>query len=213
MTNTTTSNTHTDSAPSSSIPDARPNFQIAARLCGEVFAGIGPDQLDLATPCKDFTVGQLCGHVIAVANRIGVLGQGGDFFATPQSIDVAFADRPAAYSSSVEVALDAWAVDGALDQTITVPWGVLPGAAIVMMYVNELSVHTWDLATATGQQPVWNDDALGMALFAMQFGLPRDGRSANGDGADGVAPFATVVDVDDDAPLIDRLVAWNGRRP
>jgi hypothetical protein len=26
-------------------------------------------------------------------------------------------------------------------------------------------------------------------------------------------PFADAVPVPDDAPLIDRLVAWNGRRP
>jgi hypothetical protein len=26
-------------------------------------------------------------------------------------------------------------------------------------------------------------------------------------------PFADAVPVSDDAPLIDRLVAWNGRRP
>ena len=26
-------------------------------------------------------------------------------------------------------------------------------------------------------------------------------------------PFANAVDVSDDAPLIDRLVAWNGRQP
>ena len=26
-------------------------------------------------------------------------------------------------------------------------------------------------------------------------------------------PFAEAIDVPDDAPLLDRLIAWNGRRP
>lgn len=212
MTNTT-SNTPSAAVPAA-LPDPRPNFAAVVRIGHDVLAGIRADQLSQSTPCKDFTVDQLSGHLLAVINRIGVLGNGGDFFTTPPTIDdVVLADRPAAYAAFADSALDAWSADGALAQTITVPWGVLPGAAMLMVYINEISVHSWDLATATGQQPVWDGDALAMAFFAIQQGLPREGRSVNGDGADGGAPFAPVVDVATDAPLIDQLVGWNGRQP
>jgi hypothetical protein len=83
----------------------------------------------------------------------------------------------------------------------------------LLIYLNEIIVHTWDLAVATGRAPQWDDEILEVAYAAIQRGLPADGRSVTGDGSDGGSPFAPVVDVAGDAPLIDRLVAWNGRRP
>ena len=44
------------------------------------------------------------------------------------------------------------------------------------------------------------------AFQAMRASLPEALRNAK-------APFTEAVDVGDDAPAIDRLVAWNGRRP
>ena len=44
-----------------------------------------------------------------------------------------------------------------------------------------------------------------LAGWREQRGLPADGRAE--------VPFDEVVEVGPDAPLIDRLVAWNGRDP
>lgn len=86
------------------------------------------------------------------------------------------------------------------------PWATLPGAALLAMYTNELTVHTWDLAHATGQEPEWSQPVLETALGAIQMGLPAENRVAP-------IPFADVVPTPEGAPLIDRLVAWNGRMP
>jgi hypothetical protein len=86
-------------------------------------------------------------------------------------------------------------------------------------YFSELTVHTWDLATATGQQPDWDDTVVAAALGARPI-IPAENRRAlfeqisNEMGLDEVAvPFAEAVPIPDDAPAIDRLVAWNGRDP
>ena len=91
------------------------------------------------------------------------------------------------------------------------------GSAGVLLL--ELTVHTWDLATATGQQPDWDDTVVTAALEARPI-LPAENRRAVFEeisaamGLDEVAiPFAEAVPVQDDAAAIDRLVAWNGRDP
>ena len=107
-----------------------------------------------------------------------------------------------------------------------------PGRATLAIYLNEVTVHTWDLARATGQHPAWDDDVVGMALDAVRVLTdvghltafdavgttiaPDWGRSPErspGLPAEPVAPFADPFELDAAAPLIDRLVAWNGRQP
>ncbi len=102
---------------------------------------------------------------------------------------------------------------------MALPWIQGNGADVLASYFSELTVHTWDLATATGQQPDWDDTVVTAALAARDF-LPAENRRALFEeisaamGLDEVAiPFAEAVPVADDAPAIDRLVAWNGRDP
>ncbi len=102
---------------------------------------------------------------------------------------------------------------------MALPWIQGNGADVLASYFSELTVHTWDLATATGQQPDWDDTVVTAALAARDF-LPAENRRAlfeeisTAMGLDQVAiPFAEPVPIPDDALAIDRLVAWNGRDP
>ena len=102
---------------------------------------------------------------------------------------------------------------------MALPWLQGSGAEILTSYFSELTVHTWDLATATGQQPRWDDTVVAAALDAPQV-LPAENRRAMFEqvsaamGLEEVGiPFAEAVAVPDDASAIDRLVAWNGRDP
>lgn len=80
-------------------------------------------------------------------------------------------------------------------------------------------VHTWDLATATGEEPDWDGRVVDAALDQRKI-LPAENRRAPFEqistsmGLDEVAiPFPEAVPVAEDAPAIDRLVPWNGRNP
>ena len=91
---------------------------------------------------------------------------------------------------------------------------------VLTSHFSELTVHTWDLATATGQRPDWDDAVVAAAFDGARRILPADNRRALYEqisaarGFDEVAvPFAEAVPISDDAPAIDRLVAWNGRDP
>ena len=209
---TDTTSLHAPSVPT--LADPRANFAKAVAIGRQVIEGIRPDQFDNPTPCREYDVRQLAGHVLAVLNRIAVVGATGDFSSTPRTIDdVADTALVPAYQEFADRIEGAWSDDAVLAKLMTLPWGQLPGAITMMIYINEVSVHTWDLATATAQQPNWDDDVLQMAYAAITRGLPAQGRQGDGTDPELVAPFDKVVPVADDAPLIDRLVAWNGRKP
>ena len=53
------------------------------------------------------------------------------------------------------------------------PGGALrDGADALAGYVNEVTVHTWDLARATGQAVAWDDEAVGVGIIVIAMFLP-----------------------------------------
>jgi hypothetical protein len=73
--------------------------------------------------------------------------------------------------------VDAWSDDAVLERPMALPWIEGSGAEVLASYFSELTVHTWDLATATGQQPDWDDTVVAAALGARHF-LPAENRRA-----------------------------------
>ena len=115
-----------------------------------------------------------------------------------------------------------WQDDALLGGTYVLPWATKTGPELLLTYTSEVSVHTWDLARATAQDVTWHEPTLAAAFQNMVEALPGEGRGAAFAAfraamplpmRDFPAPFDEVVEVSADAPMIDRLVAWNGRRP
>ncbi len=198
--------------------DPRPILDRAIATGGAVITAIRPDQLTAPTPCSEMDVGAMLGHLVGVLDRIAALGQGEDPFAVAES-PVPDDGWSAAWTASARRVADAWRDDAVLDRPMALPWIQGNGADVLASYFSELTVHTWDLAVATAQQPDWDDAVVTAALAARDF-LPAEHRLAlfeeisSAMGLDEVAiPFAEAVTIPDDAPAIDRLVAWNGRDP
>jgi len=211
-------NTSPTTATTHDRTDPRPILDRAIATGGSVIARVRPDQLTAPTPCTEMDVRSMLGHLVAVLDRIAAVGQGGDHFAVTETPapDDGWSD---AWTTSARRAADAWRNDAVLEQPMALPWIQGNGAEILVSYFSELTVHTWDLGTATGQQPDWDDTVVTAALAAGDF-LPAENRRAlfeeisTAMGLDDVAiPFAEQVPIPDDAPAIDRLVAWNGRDP
>ena len=200
------------------LMDPRPILDHAIATGGVVIAGVRPEQLTDPTPCTDMNVRALLAHLSGVLDRVAALGNGEDPFAVTETpvADDRWAD---AWKESARRAADAWSDDAVLERPMALPWIEGSGAEVLASYFSELTVHTWDLATATGQQPDWDDTVVAAALEARQI-LPAENRRAlyeeisTAMGLDEIAvPFAEAVPIPDDAPAIDRLVAWNGRDP
>lgn len=226
MTDTTsTDTTSTDLAPGLDPGDPRSFFAHAVATARATVAGVRLDQFDLPTPCDQYDVRHLVGHLVAVMQRVAVVGAGGSPFEVPQEVIVADDAVVEAFTAAAHRVQEVWTAD-VLDTIVTVPWAQLPGRIVMAIYTSEVSAHTWDLATATGQSPAWHEPSIAFAYEAIRMGLPAEGRRAAVEAAieamdpavreeiaaEG-APFGEVVEVPADAPLIDRLVAWTGRDP
>ncbi|MEZ5228048.1 MAG: TIGR03086 family metal-binding protein [Acidimicrobiales bacterium] len=209
---TTTSNTSDIHA------DPRHLLDRAIATAASVISGVRADQLDDATPCSEMDVRTMLRHLVGVLDRITALGQGEDPFAVVET-DAPDDGWPSAWASASERLADAWRDDAVLVRPMALPWIQGSGADILVSYFSEVTVHTWDLATATDQQPEWDDTVIEVALANRDF-LPAEHRLelyaeiSAAMGLDEVAvPFAERVVVPDDASPIDQLVAWNGRDP
>ncbi|MFE9927997.1 TIGR03086 family metal-binding protein [Streptomyces sp. NPDC005533] len=206
LTETTPSDsTHAVPAPPSFDP--RADLATAVELAGRTLAAVRPDQYDAPTPCEEFDVRRLSSHLVAVVRRISVIGRGEDPFSVPSFADeIADGAWAAAWEPGAREVAKVWADPGILGRQLRLPIGVVPGAVAAAVYTHELTVHTWDLARATGQDPDWDAALIERVIDVVRRALPAETRG-------GRIPFAEVVAVGPEAPAIDRLVAWAGRRP
>ncbi|MFJ3173584.1 TIGR03086 family metal-binding protein [Streptomyces roseus] len=197
----------TDSSVAPSSFDPRADLAAAVELAGRTLAAVRPEQYDAPTPCEEFDVRRLSSHLVAVVRRISVIGRGEDPFSVPSFADeVPDGGWAAAWGPGAREVAQVWGDPDILGRQLRLPIGVLPGAAAAAVYTHELTVHTWDLATATGQAPEWDAALIERVIGVVRRALPAESRG-------GRIPFGEVVTVDPGAPAIDRLVAWAGRRP
>jgi uncharacterized protein (TIGR03086 family) len=83
----------------------------------------------------------------------------------------------------------------------------MPGEVAAVVALEELVIHGWDVARATGQDFDGDDSTLeAVRGFLAQFAGP-DQAELRGDA------YGAPVDVSEAAPLLDRTVALSGRDP
>ena len=169
---------------------------------GQVIAAIDGAQWAGRTPCTEWTVSDLVRHLVAGNNRFATAIDGKE----RQAIDEAApadADLPGAYQDSGAALIEAFSLPGALEATVTVPLGDVPGVVALHLRITEILVHGWDAAVATGYPAEFPDD---VAEAELTFS-----RGKLGDIPPGRTPFAPQQLVADDAPPIERLAACLGR--
>lgn len=202
--------------------DPRPLFARTLATATDAVAAVRPDQLADPTPCTEMDVRALLGHLVAVLDRVAAIGRGEDPFAVAAREPSGGDDWLAQWKDAAATLEAVWSDDRALDRPSPLPWAPGTGAHVLTAYLSELTVHTWDLATATGQQPAWDPDVLDVVAAGIGLGMPATGRAAIFAPVKAQLPphlaalpdpFEDAVAVPDDAPPIDRIVAWNGRRP
>ncbi|MFG2349078.1 TIGR03086 family metal-binding protein [Streptomyces phaeochromogenes] len=192
-----------DGGTTPSILDLGPQALIVARLAEEV----GEEQLDAVTPCPEYAVRHLLGHLAGLSTAFRDagrkdLGATTDTAPTSQLPDVTPGWRAELPKVLGELA-EAWR-DPAAWTGETRAGGVdLPGEIAGIVAADELVVHGWDLARATGQ-PYAPDAAALNAAYAML--APTAGDPDRG-------IFGPAVPVPEGAPLLDRVIGLSGRDP
>jgi uncharacterized protein (TIGR03086 family) len=186
------------------LPDLAP----AARQMARLLDGLTDDQLAAPTPCEQYTLGDLIDHVgglslaftAAAAKKLGPdTSQGPSGDAT--RLDADWRTRiPGRLAALAEAWRDPEAWEG-----MTQVGGVdLPGDMAGKAALNELVIHGWDVARASGQTFGCDPKALDSCLqFVSLVSAPEQ--------ADSI--FGPAVDVPADAPMLDRVLGLTGRDP
>ncbi|WP_159766654.1 TIGR03086 family metal-binding protein [Streptomyces sp. HM190] len=178
------------------------------RVVAALARAVADEELSAATPCPAYAVRHLLGHLLGlcVAFRDAArkdLGPTTDTDPGAALPDIGPDWREALPRTLGELA-EAWRDPAAWTGDTRAGGVPLPGAVAGAVAVNELVVHGWDLARATGQAYEPDPDALAAshAFLAASVGAP---------GRDRI--FGPVVPVPDDAPLLDRAIGLSGRDP
>ncbi len=179
--------------------DFGPATRTLAGLVGEV----RDDQLDNPTPCPKWSTADLLRHIggltlefTAAAQKVPTPARAGDGLTDGwrQRIQEDLVGLAAAWE-------DGSAYEG---ETHAGPV-TLPGRETARVALNEVTVHGWDLARATGQDYPADPGAVAECSgFVAEFDAP-----ANNDGG----LFGPPVTTPADATAIDRLVGMVGRDP
>jgi uncharacterized protein (TIGR03086 family) len=170
---------------------------------GRLVAGVRDDQWTAPTPCTEWDVRDLVGHVVAGNLWVGELLGGGPPPAARQDGALLGEDPLATYRQAADAVLGAASQPGALERPLTLPIGEVPGVVAVYLRLADVLAHGWDLARATGQQTAFPDDVVEEGLRFSQENLPKLPRER--------LPFAPPQPVPDGAPAIDRLAGLLGR--
>ncbi|MFF5535116.1 TIGR03086 family metal-binding protein [Streptomyces cinerochromogenes] len=188
--------------------DPRPLYVRATEQAAALIKTVRPEDMDRPTPCSEFDVRGLLGHIVGGTRRIAVVGEGGDGLAVDPSTEGVADDGWAAAYDEVRVrVLKAWESDERMTTPVRVPWGEVPGHAALSGYVMEIVTHTWDLAEAVGHRGGLDPELAGFALATARAVLP-DSRPR-----DAETPFAARRETPDGAGVYEQLAAWLGREP
>lgn len=182
------------SPPTDELHSAEDTLGILQRVLHPIAA----DDLSKQTPCVEFDVSQLTGHLLkSIAGIGGMVGAQIPERDESESVErqIVAAARPA---------LDAWHRHG-LDGNVPFGKGEMPAKSACGILSVEFLVHAWDYAVAVGHQinapePL-SEYVLGLARQIIRPEI-RSG-----------AGFDDPVDVPADAGALEQLVAFTGRNP
>jgi uncharacterized protein (TIGR03086 family) len=185
--------------------DLRP----AARQLAAIVRGVTDEQLAAPTPCPDYTVGDLLDH-------IGGLAKAFTWAATKESLAMPDQspsgdasklgdDWRARIPADVEALAEAWQHPAAWTGMTKAGPIEMPGEIGGLVALDEIVIHGWDVAAATGQ-PFDVDRAALEAChgFAAMFSGPGTEEQRAGG-------FGPELAVPANAPLLDRVLGMLGR--
>jgi uncharacterized protein (TIGR03086 family) len=180
----------------------------ATAALAAVIGNVRDDQLVAPTPCRNTSLGMVIAHVdglaeafIAAARKTPIPGPGG--IQESSGPEAGWQER---IPQRLEELAEAWRDPDAWTG-MTAGGGVeMPAEVAGLVALDEVLVHGWDIAVATGQPFEADPDLVAAALLWVQ---PTVAENPNG--IPGL--FGPPVPVPDDASPLERLLGVTGREP
>jgi uncharacterized protein (TIGR03086 family) len=190
------------------MADQIQNTRRALDAAHAMIESASPATLPKATPCEGWDARALIEHMIGVVQNFSAAFGGGTLTPpTSQGTAGLAGDSPAAsYKQAADALMQAIRKPGALDQTLKLPFGEMPGGQAINIVIGDQSIHTWDLAKALGK-PFTIDEDLASGILGLLHQILTPDRRGEGKG------FAAEVPCPESASAQDRLLAFSGRQP
>jgi uncharacterized protein (TIGR03086 family) len=187
-----------------------PSLHTAADRVTRLVEAVRDDAMDAPTPCPELPLGALIDHVGGFAKVFAASAKKelGALTAQPphpraDNLEAGWRGRIAADLSALA---DAWDAPDAWDGMTQAGGQDLPAAMAGRIALDELVVHGWDIAQATGQP--FDCDAATLDEVESTVRQVRGGHDGDIPGL-----FGPVVPAADDAPALERVVSLTGRDP
>jgi uncharacterized protein (TIGR03086 family) len=193
-----------------------PNLDLgpAAREVSHLLDAVTDEQLADPTPCGDTPVAGLLDHLMGLslaftwAARKSTATEGGGKPSAPRAAaDHLDPDWRALLPQRLDELVEAWRDPSAWEGMAEAGGVTMPAEVIATVALDELVLHGWDLARATGQ-PFGCDPASAQAVLAFTTMSTQPEQAAMREGL-----FGPVVEVPEDAPVLDRALGFAGRDP
>jgi uncharacterized protein (TIGR03086 family) len=176
-----------------------------------VISAVPDDALLAPTPCQQYSVADLLDHIAGLTTAFGGAAAKADGESASMGPQGDGSNLDPDWRNGVPRLLsrltDAWRDPAAWEGMTRVGGQDLPGEVAGTVCFGELTVHGWDLATATGLP--YETDATGLesllALVGQVFGPGQD--AARGEA------FGPAVPVPESASALDRVLGLLGRDP
>jgi len=114
------------------------------------------DQLANPTPCTEWTVKDVINHMVGGATMFAISVEEGsvpdDLLGKLMGGDNVGADPKGAWATASDRAMKAFALPGAMDKIVKLPFGEMPTGIALNIAIFDVATHACDLARATGQQ-------------------------------------------------------------
>ena len=164
-------------------------------------AGTEDEQYTHPTPCSEWDVLALLGHVTSVIHHYMALPGGQRYDPLPEPAPAQGRYRQI-FPSLASAAVTAWSQPDALERTCHHVMGDMPGWQALSIHVSDVLLHGWDLSVATGQDDTIDPVLADLALTTLRDVLCLDQGRGRFFGAE-LTPAAGDVQ--------SRLLAYAGR--
>jgi uncharacterized protein (TIGR03086 family) len=192
-------------------PDNAVDLGPAARRLADLVTNVKDDALDQPTPCPAYALGDLIEHVGGLALAFAAAGRK-ERNAYTEMAGAGDASRLGAgwrerIPRDLAALAQAWAEPAAWTGMTRLAGDDSPAAVVGLVLADELAVHGWDMARASGQAYACEPGILAAALKFLQMFASPDAPAGP------EVAFGPARILLEEAPLLDRVVAMAGRDP
>ena len=171
----------------------------------QVMDAVQADQMSAQSPCPEWDVAGVINHVIG-GMQFFTAGMKGTQPAEGQNW--AEGDYMAAFDQAAAECVECFEQEGALEATVALPFGEMPGSAVMGIAMTDVFTHAWDIAKATGQDTNLAPELAAGILAQSQHAVSPEWRGPE----ESPAPFGAEQHCADGSCSADQLAAFLGRQ-